>query len=196
MKSKVIFSLLATILVGACADSPTQVATPAESLVPVDAGADLRLPPSTWGIGQAQLPPGFSALEFAYFATQRRDGSGLGAFRYRWESASGITDIRGRVTCVSFDAALGRAWIGGIITQNNSTNPAVQTAIHQPGRDAWFRVVDNGEGPHATPDRTTVIGFEGAAGIATSAQYCSTRPWAANDANTWEVIEGNIQVKP
>lgn len=63
------------------------------------------------------------------------------------------------------------------------------------GRDVWFRVVDHGEGESAA-DRTTVFGFEGAAGFVTSADFCAGRPWAANDARTWAVVEGNLQVLP
>jgi len=60
----------------------------------------------------------------------------------------------------------------------------------------WFRVVDNGEGGGAVDDRLTVLGFEGGAGILTSAQYCATKAWTPGDVNTWAVIDGNIQVNP
>lgn len=148
------------------------------------------------GGGKALLPAGFSALSFSFGANGFADGRATGTFRQLYESAGGTVDFEGEVTCVSVDAELGRAWIGGVITRNSSTNPAVQGAIHQVGRDVWFRVVDNGEGANAAPDRTTVFGFEGAAGFLTSAAYCAGRPWAANDANTWEVTNGNIQVRP
>jgi hypothetical protein len=150
---------------------------------------------STAGGGKAQLPPGFSLLQFAFAANAHADGSATGQFRQVYESAGGTVDFRGRVTCVSFDAANGRAWIGGVITQNRSTNPAVQGAIHQPGRDVWFRVVDNGEGGSAV-DRTTVFGFEGGGGIITSEQYCALQLWTAGDVNTWAAVSGNIQVRP
>lgn len=150
---------------------------------------------STSGGGHAQLPAGFSLLRFAFTAGVKDDGTALGTFSQKYESASGTVDFAGTVTCVSFDAANGRAWVGGIITRNSSTNPAVMGAIHQPGRDVWFRVVDNGEG-QSPDDRTTVFGFEGAAGFITSAAYCAGQPWAAGDANTWAAIQGNIQVRP
>jgi hypothetical protein len=150
---------------------------------------------STAGGGQAQLPEGFSALKFSFNAKTTEDGTAFGEFRQRYESVSGSVDFRGRVTCVTFDAANGRAWIGGIITENSSTNPAVLTPIHEPGRDVWFRVVDYGEG-QAPDDRSTVFGFEGSLGIPTSADYCAAQLWAAGDANTWAVVAGNIQVEP
>lgn len=161
---------------------------------PDGTGASLnRVTASTTGGGQAQLPPGFSALKLSFNAKAKADGSAQGVFSQLYETASGTVDFAGTVTCVTFDAALGRAWIGGVITRNTSTHPAVQADIHQPGRDVWFRVVDNGEGQGAV-DRTTVFGFEGA--IATSADYCAMQLWTADDANTWPVVNGNIQVRP
>ena len=150
----------------------------------------------TSGEGLAQLPAGFTTMAFAFSARVKADGSASGNFTEKYASANGIVDFDGEVTCVGFDPVNNRAWVGGVITRNGSTNPAMQTAIHQVGRDVWFRVVDNGEGSGAANDRTTVYGFTGAGGITTSAQYCATKPWAAGDVNTWAVIEGNIQVKP
>lgn len=150
---------------------------------------------STSGGGKAQLPAGFSLLSFAFAARAHADGSASGQFRQVYESASGTVDFHGEVTCVAFDAANGRAWVGGVITQNKSTNPLVQGAIHQPGRDVWFRVVDNGQG-RSTADRTTVFGFEGGGGIDTSEDYCELRIWAPGDANTWAAVRGNINVRP
>ena len=150
----------------------------------------------TGGDGTAQLPAGFSPLTFSFSARLNADGSAAGDFSQHFASASGSTDFDGRVTCVAFDAALGRAWIGGVITANRSTNPARQGGIFEPGREAWFRVVDNGEGSGAVDDRLTVLGFEGGAGILTSAEYCATKAWTPGDANTWAVVDGNIQVNP
>jgi hypothetical protein len=150
---------------------------------------------STNGGGQAALPPGFSLLRFSFNAKAHADGSASGEFRQFYESSDGTVDFHGTVTCVTFDPVTNRAWIGGVITQNRSTDPAAQAPIHQVGKDAWFRVVDNGEG-QSPPDRTTVLGFEGALGIITSEQYCAAQLWRPNDANTWAVVAGDIQVRP
>ena len=176
------------------------------ALVACDSSAPTELPPgsptasanrgvtaSTTGGGKAQLPAGFSLLSFSFNAKTKADGSASGEFRQVYVSGGGSVDFKGTVTCVSFDPLLGRAWIGGVITQNNSTNPAVLLPIHQPGRDVWFRVVDNGEG-QSPDDGTTVFGFEGGGGIITSEQYCQDRIW--NPATTWAVVDGNIQVRP
>lgn len=152
---------------------------------------------ATSGGGQAVLPPGFSELKFSFTATALANGKAVGQFRQVYVSGGGRVDFQGRVTCMSVDAANGRAWIGGVITKNNSTNPATMTAIHQVGEDVWFRVLDDGEGNGAV-DRTTVFGFKGGLGIDTSAEYCALMLWnPANDgtAGTWPVVSGNIQVR-
>jgi hypothetical protein len=102
-------------------------------------------------------------------------------------------DVHGRVTCVAVDSENHRAWVGGVVTENRS-DPDLQEAIHQPGRDVWFRVVDYGSGNDAQPDRTSFLGFEGAAGLITSAEYCAARIWPEEDARTHPVTSGNIRV--
>lgn len=106
-----------------------------------------------------------------------------------------VVDFSGEVTCMSVDPVLHRAWIGGVVTANNSNDPNHSAAIHQPGRDVWFRVVDHGEREGAPPDRSSVYGFEGALGIITSAQYCAAQLWTSDDVNAFAVTEGNIQVR-
>jgi hypothetical protein len=69
------------------------------------------------------------------------------------------------------------------------------TPIHEVGKEAWFRVVDYGEG-QSPDDRTTVLGFEGGLGIITSEEYCQLQLWRDDDAGTWAVVNGNIQVRP
>lgn len=146
------------------------------------------------GEGQSQLPAGFTLLDYRFSAIQLANGKANGEFSIFWASALGTNDYRGVVTCVSVDPVNRRAWIGGVVTANSSTHPSGAEARKQVGRDIWFRVVDNGEGADAAPDRTTVAGFEGDAGILTSAEYCTRQPWAAGDANTWPRVSGNIQV--
>ncbi len=56
--------------------------------------------------------------------------------------------------------------------------------------------MDYGEGENATqPDRSTFVGFEGNAGIITSAEYCEEQIWPAGDERTNPVTEGDIQVR-
>lgn len=192
MKLYPVVAAALAVTVAAC-DSPGRSPT---ALRGVDANAASQgVTGSATGGGKAQLPPGFSLLRFSLGVVTDGSGNASGQFSQRYVSSGGSVDFHGAVTCVSFDPVNNRAWVGGVITQNNSTNPATLTPIHQVGREVWFRVVDGGEGEGAV-DRTTVYGFEGGGGILTSAEYCQRQLWTAGDANTWAVIEGNIQVRP
>ncbi|MGH7676539.1 MAG: hypothetical protein ACREMV_14830 [Gemmatimonadales bacterium] len=146
------------------------------------------------GGGHYDLPG--LVVQFSLSAVQHANGNASGQFHQRVDEGGGlVVDIHGTVTCLAVDPAQHRAWIGGVVTKNTSTDPDLQTAIHQPGRDVWFRVVDYGSGSATPPDRTTFLGFEGAGGIITSEEYCAARIWPAGDARTWPVT-GNITVAP
>ena len=131
--------------------------------------------------------------QFAFVAVQHGDGRASGSFHHRTEDSSGTIAFKAQVTCVAIDAANGRAWIAGVITRNESTSPAFNAEIHQPGHDIWFRVLDVEEGEEAT-DRTTFVGFESPA-IPTSASYCEQRIWPDGNARTWPVTNGNVSVR-
>jgi hypothetical protein len=134
-------------------------------------------------------------VQFAFSAVQKADGKAMGQFHHKLAAEGVVIDFSGEVTCMAVDPINHRAWIGGVITANRSTDPGFTGDIFQPGHDVWFRVVDYGEGAHATqPDRTTFLGFENNPDIKTSAQYCQVRIWPPDDARTWPVTAGNIQV--
>ena len=133
---------------------------------------------------------------FAFSAVLKGDGSAGGQFHSAREADGHLIAFSGDVTCLYVDAANHRAWIGGIITENSSTHPLFLTNVHEVGDDVWFRVVDYGESANDATDRSTVYGFAGAAGILTSVDYCTQRPWPAADARTFPLGAGNIQVKP
>jgi hypothetical protein len=107
-----------------------------------------------------------------------------------------VVDFSGFVTCMSVDAALGRARIGGVITQNRSTDPAFLTENHEVGDEVGFRVEDGGEGAGAV-DASTTYGFKPTL-VNTSAEYCALAftgaPW--NPASIFPLKSGNIQVRP
>jgi len=189
---KIARALLAAVAMAACESptaSPRKAAGDAASFK-----SDRGIIAATSGDGSAELPPGFGLVAFSFGANQHFANGGLGTFRQTRTRNGLIIDFAGRVTCVTVDAANNRAWVGGVVTENNSTDPNFRQAIHEVGRDVWFRVVDNGEGANAVADRTTVLGFTGAAGFTTSAQYCAGQPWAAGDVNTFPLVDGNIQV--
>jgi hypothetical protein len=124
------------------------------------------------------------------------DGRATGRFHVKADEGGGLLiDFSAEVTCLAVDPVNHRAWIGGVITKNGSTDPGLLTAIQEPGHDIWFRVLDADEGPGAT-DRTTFTGFEGGGGIASSAAYCAAQIWPADNARTWPVVRGHISVRP
>lgn len=121
-------------------------------------------------------------------------GAATGRFHLSLDFIDGLIEFHGRTTCLTVDGENGRAWIGGVVTQNNSVDADWRQDRHLPGRDIWFRVVDYGQGADAQGDRMTFAGFEGDAGIITSAEYCEAMIWPDNDERTWPVTNGNIQV--
>jgi hypothetical protein len=138
-----------------------------------------------------------SDVRFDFNAVSAGNGGAAGHLFQSFEFGGLLIEFRGRVTCVSVDVVNRRAWIGGVVTENNSTHPQFTTARTQVGRDIWFRVVDYGEANGVPqPDRTTIPGFEGDRGIITSAEYCATQPWVAGDVATHPLTNGNIQVRP
>jgi hypothetical protein len=137
---------------------------------------------------------GTTPTTFAFGAVAQPNGGAGGQLFVSTVFQGFAIEFEGEVTCVTVDSANHRAWIGGVITANRSAHPSFTTPRTQVGHDIWFRVVDYGEGSGAPADRATLVGFEGDLEIPTSAAYCALQPWAADDARTWEVTAGNIQV--
>jgi hypothetical protein len=139
--------------------------------------------------------------QFAFTAVQR-DPSGDAAGRYHYlGSLDGLTiDFRARVTCMMADPTTGRAWIGGVVTSNESQHPLFTGAIHQVGQPTWFRVADYGEGADAPkPDRATRIFFTGSGGFTSAEVFCASGFWPILDGVeriTSPLMNGNVQVKP
>ena len=77
---------------------------------------------------------------------------------------------------------------------NSELEPFASGEIYQPGKDIWFRVLDEGDEDEGPADRTTFVGFEGGAGIITSAEYCEVRPWPDDNARTNPLVEGDLEV--
>jgi hypothetical protein len=152
---------------------------------------------STSGGGQVDLTAAAAGYAvFSFTATILSDGTALGHFRQSRIRNGLVVDFSGIVTCMTVDAALGRARIGGRVTENNSTDPAFLTENHEVGDDVWFRVEDGGEGQGAV-DASTTYGFKPTL-VDTSEQYCAlpfTGPtW--NPLSIFPLRGGNIQVRP
>lgn len=134
-------------------------------------------------------------VKFSFSANQHPDGTASGHSRHEVELGGLAVDFSSQVICVTVDPQTRRAWVGAVITQNRSQHPSFTQARNQPGRDIWFRVLDNGQG-QAEADRSTFVGFEGDAGFITSEDYCEAMPWPENNARTSPFTQGNIQVRP
>jgi hypothetical protein len=149
---------------------------------------------SAKGHGEYALD-GTSGVQFSFNAERHQDGTADGQFRQETSDDAGTIDIQGTVTCLSVDPIFGRAWIGGVVKRNASTDPSYALdPTTQPGQDVWFRVVDLDPATVAGADRSTFLGFAGSAGFLTSAAYCAGRPWPADNARTHAVTKGDIEV--
>lgn len=179
----------ASLLLFAIADS-----TQANPIADAQAGdSTAGVVASTTGGGHF-LVGGSIDVSFSFSAKQKADGSANGHMRFSTELGGQAIEFHGEVICVTVDNDNNRAWVGGVVTANNSEHPGFTTEIHEPGRDIWFRVLDSGEGKDADEDRSTFVGFEGGGGIPTSEEYCQAAIWPDDNARTSPVISGNIQV--
>jgi len=185
------------MLLSAC-ETPTEPVAPVEPVEPPQFLLAGRVASAT---GAGHFNAGVD-VTFAFFALQFGPGTrAFGLFHFETVLGGFDVEFQARVTCMAVDPVTNRAWIGGVVTKNRSNHPSFTTPIHQVGRDIWFRMVDYGEGSTATqPDRSTFVGFEGAAGIITSEEYCAARIWPGPpadvvDARTNPVTSGNINVR-
>ncbi len=140
---------------------------------------------------------GAADADFQFVAARKADGTFDGHFRQSRLRGTLLVDFEGRVTCLTMDPAFpGRARIGGVITANNSTDPAFMTVNHAVGADIWFRVED-GDRSGTGVDLSTTLGFKPTL-VNTSAEYCAL-PFdglpAWNPATTFPLKEGTIRVK-
>ncbi len=201
---KPVFTLMLAGLVAGCS-TPTQPSSVPAGL-PMGAGMSVGGataavpggPASASGGGHFQLTLASGdviAVQFGMNAVVTGGGGAVGHFTHSTALDGLAIEFQGRVTCLSVDAANRRAWIGGVVTRNTSDHPGFTTPRTQPGRDIWFRVLDNGQG-RSDPDRSTFVGFEGDAGFITSQDYCDGMPWPDDDARTWPVTKGNLVVRP
>jgi hypothetical protein len=135
--------------------------------------------------------------KFQFVARRKADGTVSGHFRQSRMRNGLLVEFEGRVTCVTTDPAFpGRARIGGVVTVNNSTDPAFLTENHQVGDDVWFRVTDGGRGFDAV-DASTTYGFKPTL-VETSEQYCAlpfTGSTVWNPGSIFPLQRGSIRVR-
>lgn len=183
---------LALLALAACDGAATTTGPGPASDIPILASNGVTASATGGGHVDLGVP-----VKFSFSAVQRDpSGEATGQLRFSTELGGLAIDFRGRVTCMTTDPENARAWIGGVVTRNDSEHPGFTGEIHDVGRDIWFRVVDYGQGGSAPQaDRTTFVGFEGARGIITSEEYCAARLWLDDDVGTGPLTSGNIQVR-
>jgi hypothetical protein len=137
------------------------------------------------------LLSGVLEIDFNWNVFMGADGRATGTFHQSLLLDDLLISFDGKLTCLAVDPENHRAWVGGVVTQNDSEHPDFLTDITEPGDDVWFRVLDE-----PGNDRSTFLGFEGAADIITSEEYCEARIWPDNNDRTHPVIEGSIAVRP
>jgi hypothetical protein len=144
------------------------------------AGGTTKVTGGGWFLFNGTIP-----MQFGFAALVKPDGSAVGSFHHAYTDDVGSYEFFGTVTCVTFDAANGHAWIGGVLTNVISNDPDVGV---EPGEDAWFRVLDSPDG-----DRSTTMGFVGV--IPSSAEYCATQPWPAGNLRTHPITSGQVTIQ-
>ena len=176
---------------------PTAPATPVVSGASLNASEGVQYSASGGGIVGFSAIAGATDGHFTFNASVSGDGKVHGRFHQRRSREGLVVEFSGEVTCLTIDPVRKRARIGGVITENKSTDPAFLTENHQVGDDVWFRVQEGGEGNGAV-DASTTYGFKPTL-VNTSAEYCAL-PFeglpAWNPASIFPLVAGNIQVRP
>ena len=186
----------------ACSDASAPVAPLAGTAALLNNGNGVVV--QAMGAGVVDFNPAGDVGDgtFQFVAISRADGTVTGHFYQSRVRATGLVEFYGDVTCVTIDPNFpGRARIGGVVTVNNSTDPAFLTTNHEVGDDVWFRVEDSGNG-RGTGQKSTTYGFKPTL-VNTSEEYCAL-PFSGthNGADVWNpasifpLASGTIRVNP
>jgi hypothetical protein len=127
--------------------------------------------PNAFGVEVVSQPLAFNARKYA-------NGSVAGEFEYR-QLAGGTFRFHVEVTCMNVYGD--RAKLGGIVTE--SSDPTIDVGAY-----GWFQVFDNGEGPNAPPDQSSLVGF---GDEAANEAFCNSPNLPR--FGPWDV-QGNVQV--
>jgi hypothetical protein len=168
------FFLLAAIV--AALTVPAALAAPGGPVASASGGIHWTIPlPNAFGVEVVNQPLAFNARKYA-------DGSVSGRFEYHQIVEGTSFDFNVDVTCMNvYDGD--RAKIGGVV--ESSSDPTIP-----PGTFAWFQVFDNGEGPNAAPDQSSLVGF---GDEAANEAFCDSPNLPR--FGPWDV-QGNVQVRP
>lgn len=127
-------------------------------------------------------------FNFRFSVTVLETGAIEGWFEHSADLAAGTVDIEADVTCAVLDSPRQRAWIGGKVKRNGSTNPLYASAV---GADVWFHAV----GPVAETDPGAVgLPVMHDKKIASAAEFCKRKPW--DKAALLTVQDGALGIFP
>lgn len=125
--------------------------------------------------------------KYTFNAVMQKDGSIRGEFQlFDWINDSTRVVVHGDVECFTIQDDGKTAWVGGVIERGmvDSTNLA--------GAEAYWTVVDNGQGSNADPDEATeiVYGFDGLLAQDHCAEGLGTFVYLG------PIVRSNVKVKP
>lgn len=190
--------VIGVLLLGGC-DPPPEVIGPETVTMPAWSAHADGVSAMASGGGQFLGQFFFGVpVQFAFTAIQReRAGDAEGSFHFATRVDGLAIEVHGRITCLTTDPANpNRAWLGGVITKNESEHPLYTGPTSLPGRESWFRVVDYGEGANASlPDRLTFAFVEPTGGFTSARAFCDSRLWFPEDRITNPLLNGNIEVR-
>ena len=191
---RLVLRTVALCSVASCA-SQSEPTMPRDPRVSLDASEAVQYSASGGGIVGFSAVAGATDGHFTFNASVTGDGKVRGRFHQTRSRDGLLVEFSGDVTCLTIDPVRKRARIGGMITANNSTDPAFLTTNHEIGDDVWFRVQDIGQGGTAD-QRSTTYGFKPIL-VDTSEQYCALPfdglPWW-NPATIFPLARGTISV--
>ena len=179
-------TLVVCVAAAAC-DSPTAATRP-DVRLPLTASASaggVALSVNGAGHVERDLGAGPELTTFSYNAIRREDGATSGQYQFNFRAVNLV--VHGTVTCVTATGNI--AWVGGVIDNLKSDDPADQALV---GTDIWWRVTDRGEGSADAADLTTSLLFTIAGNPTTAQSWCNDKPTRGVER---PIIAGNIQVK-
>ena len=179
-------SLLVCFGAAAC-DSPTAATRPDVSVARTASASAGGVALAVNGAGHVlrDLGAGPELTTFSYNAIRRVDGTTSGQYQYNFRALNLV--VHGTVTCVTATGNV--AWIGGVIDNLRSDDPADQELV---GTDIWMRVTDRGEGSGDDADLTTSLLFTIPGNPTTAQSWCNDKPTRGVER---PIVAGNIQVK-
>jgi hypothetical protein len=175
------FTLAVTALVG-CTDEPT---APAEPPTHALHGVGHHIAASAVGAGRWTIPPEVFGVTvdnvLAFSAIELNNGAIHGHISYTQTVEGEAFRFQARVTCVAVYGDGTRAKYGGVVEQSNDATIPVGTFM-------WFQAIDNGKGPSAPADQSTIAGF---------GDEAANEAFCASDAPPVRIfdIEGAIHIR-